>query len=97
MRRIGKSEPTKISALFEVYKKRLRAPQASVVNATIDVIEDLLGVKLTPDLFSYSPTSRILRINARGAMKSEIFLRKEEILTHLTGRLGSQSAPTTIL
>ncbi len=97
MRRVGKSEPTKISALFEVYKKRLRAPQASVIHAAIDVIEDLLGVTLTPELFTYSPTSRILRIHARGAMKSEIFLRKEEILTHLAGRLGAQSAPTTIL
>jgi hypothetical protein len=97
MRRIGKGVPTKIKDLFEVYKKRFRAPQASVVSTAVDVIFDLTGITLTPDLLSYTPQSRILRITARGALKSEIFLHKGEILTHLQGRLGPQSAPTTIL
>jgi hypothetical protein len=97
MKRIGKGVPIKIKDLFEVYKKRFRAPQSSVVNTAIEVIKDLTGITLTSDVLNYTPQSRILRINARGAMKSEIFIHREEILTHIQGRLGPQSAPKTIL
>jgi hypothetical protein len=97
MRKRDDKAPTKISALFEVYKKRLRAPQGSVVAASIEVIEDLLGITVQPTWCEYSPHTRILRINAKGPIKSEIFLQKEEILNHLRGRLGAKSAPTQIL
>jgi hypothetical protein len=96
MRKQG-GAPVKISNLFEVYKKRLRAPQKSVVAAATEVVEDVLGIILKENVCEYSPSSRILRINASGPLKSEIFLHKEEILTHLKGRLGDTSAPTQIL
>ncbi len=80
-----------------MYKKRLRAPQGSVIEAVREVIEDVTGIALTKDMFEYSPHTKILRITARGAIKSEVLLHKDEILTHMKGRLGAQSAPTTIL
>jgi hypothetical protein len=89
--------PTKISDLFEVYKKRLRAPQGSVIAATVEVIHDVLGITIETRFFAYTPTTHVLHIKAPGPIKSEIMLRKEEILNHLKGRLGEKSAPTQIL
>ena len=97
MGRIGKNTPTKISDLFEGYRKRLKAPQGTVVDATVDVIQDLLGITLSPNLVSYTPQSRTLRIHAHGTIRNEIFLRRDEILVHVRGRLGPQNAPTAII
>lgn len=97
MRRVGKGAPTKIGDLFEVYKKKLRAPQGSVIDAAIEVIHDLYGVTLERKHFTYTPHSRTLTIHASGMLKTEIKLRTSEILTHLQGRLGPQSAPKVIL
>lgn len=97
MRRVHKDAPTKIGDLFEVYRKRLRAPQGSVIQTVIEVIHDLLNIDVPKESFSYTPHSRMLRINAHGPLKSEIFLHREEILEHLKGRLGPQDAPKTIL
>jgi hypothetical protein len=97
MRRIGKGVPTKISDLFEVYKKRLRAPQGSVIEASVEVIHDVLGITIDKKHISYMPHSRTLTIKTSGMIKTEVNLKKDEILTHLKGRLGPQNAPTTIL
>jgi hypothetical protein len=97
MRQRREGPPIKISNLFEVYKKRFRAPQGSVVTASVEVVHDLLGITLEARSCEYSPQSRILHIKAHGPMKTEIFLHKEEILAHLKGRLGEKSSPTQIL
>jgi hypothetical protein len=97
MRRTPKDAPTKIGDLFAVYKNRLRAPQKSVTLAAQEVISDLLSVTLDITAFSYTPSTKTLVIRTNGMMKSEIALRKEEILAHLKGRLGEKSAPTTLL
>lgn len=89
--------PKKISALFDVYRKRLKAPQASVVHALCEVVQDLLGITLEEQRVEHDPRTRITRLNIRGAQKSEILLHKEEILTHIKGRVGSQNAPTTLI
>lgn len=99
MRHAGKKEQgqVRIGSLFDVYKKRLRAPQGSVIETAREVIAEVTGIALPKEVFEYTPHTKLLRINARGAQKSEVFLHKEEILAHLKGRLGIPSAPTTIL
>jgi hypothetical protein len=97
MRRVGKGAPTKIGDLFEVYRKRLRAPQSSVIEAAVEVIHDVLGVVVDKKHFSYTPHSRTLTIKTSGMLKTEVNLKKTEILTHLKGRLGPQNAPKNIL
>jgi hypothetical protein len=97
MRRVAKEAPTKISDLFEVYKKRLKAPEKSVIHEVCEVLQDLLNLSLDAKSFSYSPHTRILTVKASGMIKTEIILKKDEILTHLKGRLGTQNAPTTII
>jgi hypothetical protein len=100
MRRIlGKESggPKKIGSLFDVYKKRLRAPQGTVIEVVREVIKDCVGVDLPKSAFSYSPHSKMLTLTVRGPLKTEIFLHKEEILTHVQGRIGVKDAPTLLL
>lgn len=82
-----------ISGLFSKYTTTLKPPQKVVVTATIEVVEDLFGVTLKSESLRYNSASRLLNIAATSTLKSEILLKKEEILTHLRGRLGPQGAP----
>jgi len=95
--RKGRGEITKLGDLFEKYRKTLKAPQGTVIEAFRDVVEDLLSIKIPKEKIKYSPTSKILSIQGGGPIKSEINLNKKEILTHLKGRLGEKSAPKEIL
>lgn len=98
--RLNKKEPTgprPISALFEKYKQTLKAPQGTIITTTIEVIDDLIGVEIAQERVSYKPHSKTLSFRVAGPLKSEILLRKVEILAHLRGRLGAQSAPDKIL
>lgn len=97
MRKHGRGEVVRIGDLFEVYRKKLRAPEKSVIDTALEVIHDLIPQKLTRSMCSYSPHSRILTIRASGLIKTEIMVRKKEILAHLEGRLGSKSTPHEII
>ena len=92
-----RGEITKISNLFDVYKKRLKAPQGTVIDAFIEIVTDLISVTLTKKQCSYSVFNKILYLNVSGPAKMEILIHKKEILTHLKGRLGEKSAPKNIL
>ena len=87
----------KISLLFEAYRKRLRAPQRTVEDAFREVVHDVCGFDIKKEYVSYKPASRTLMITAPGPMKTEILLKKDEVLAHLKGRLGLSSAPKNIL
>lgn len=92
-----RGEVTKLSDLFQVYRERLVAPQGSVVKVLIEVVYDLFHITLKETDCAYTPSSHILKLNVRGPLKTEILLRKKEILTHMKGRLGGKSAPNDIL
>jgi hypothetical protein len=95
--RKARGEITKLSTLFDKYKKILKAPQGTVIESFIEVVEELVGIKIEKSRVTYKVHSRVLAVNAQGPLKNEIRLRKEEILAHLKGRLGEQSAPVEIL
>ncbi len=86
-----------IDSLFDKYKKTLRAPQGSVVKEFVEIVEDILGIRIASDQVRYTVGTKTLSVSVSGPLKSEIKLREVEILTHLSGRLGPQSAPKTIL
>lgn len=88
---------TKISALFEKYTSRLIAPESSVIEAFREVAEDMFGFSVKKEQCSYSAYTKTLKLNLSGPPKSEIMLRKEEVLAHLKGRLGEQNAPQNII
>jgi len=91
------SGPKPLSALFEKYKKTLKAPEATVINTFIEVLDEVLQVSLKASQITFSPSTKLLRIQVGGPIKSEILLHKKELLAHLTGRLGDGSAPKDIL
>lgn len=86
-----------ITNLFEKYAKLLVAPQSTVVLTAVEVIKDLCGFEVQKSALRYSPQSKVLTITVPGPQKSEILMRRSEILAHIEGRVGSKSAPKSIL
>lgn len=86
-----------LGSLFEKYKKQLIAPQGSVKQCFVEVVRDLYGFQVTAQQLEYSVYKKTLTLRVSGPLRSELLLRKEEILTHMKGRLGERSAPTTLL
>ena len=86
-----------LSNLFEKYKKTLRAPQGSVVKVFCEVVEELYGWQIAREKVSYTPATKVLGVAVSGPLKTELKLKQTEILAHLKGRLGSDSAPKEIL
>lgn len=95
--RKDRGEVKKLGDLFEKYRKTLIAPQKTVIDTFIEVVDDILDIQLKPRWVRYTPASRTLALTAPGPVKSEIWLRKDELLAHMKGRLGEKSAPRTIL
>lgn len=85
-----------LSDLFAKYKK-LKPPQAHVVETFVEVVSDVLGVNIQPTKVRYAPHNKTLHVSTAGPIKSEITLHKQELLTHLKGRLGAEHAPSEIL
>ena len=86
-----------LGSLFEKYKKQLIAPQGSVITAFQEVVEDIFGLKIPKENISYSVHNKTISLRISGPLKTEIKLRKDEVIAHLKGRLGEKSAPTDIL
>lgn len=97
MERRRRGEVQKIGDLFEVYKKKLRAPQQTVVNEAHTLIKELYNFDIPKENIHYSPGSKTLSFNTNSQLKTEIALNKKEVLAHLTARLGEKSAPQEIL
>ena len=90
-------EIKKVGDLFEKYKRTLRAPQGVVTDAFIEVVGDLVGIEIPKERLSYSVYNKTLTMRISGPLKSEILLKKKEILTHMKGRIGEQSVPKILL
>lgn len=87
----------KINNLFDKYKKTLRAPQATVVKEFQGVVYELFGSEVNAHQCSYTPQSKTLVLTIGGPLKTEILLRKKEVLLRLKNELGEKSAPKQIL
>lgn len=89
-------EVKKVSDLFEKYKRTLQAPQGVVTSVFIDVVNDLIGIEIPKERLTYSVHNKTLTLQISGPLKTEILLKKKEILTHMKGRLGGASVPKEI-
>ncbi len=87
----------KIGDLFGKYKNILKAPQGVVISAFIEVVDDVLGIKIPKECVSYTVYNKTLTLRISGPLKTEILLKKQEILTHVKGRVGQKSSPKVIL
>ncbi len=85
-----------ITSLFDKYARTLIAPQGTVIAASCEVIGDVCGITVLESNIRYTPHSRVLSLQLRGPERTEVLLRKEEVLIHLQGRLGPKNAPKDI-
>jgi predicted DNA-binding protein YlxM (UPF0122 family) len=92
-----RGEITKLSTLFEKYKKVLKAPQGSVIEAFCELTLELYNLTIAKNSVSYNVHTRVLHLRVAGTLKNEVHIHKKEILTHLKGRLGEHNAPKDIL
>ena len=86
----------KLGDLFSKYQN-LKAPQGHIVEVFCEVTTDLLGVSISTTDVTYTTFNRTLSLKTKSALKSEVLLHKQEILTHLKGRLGPKNCPQEIL
>lgn len=86
-----------LGSLFEKYKKTLKAPEGSVKKEFCEVVADLLEIEIKPEKVSYTPSTRVITLTVGGPLKQEVLLHKQDILTHLQGRLGPKNAPSELI
>jgi len=90
-------ELKKVSDLFSKYREKLIAPQSSVVSALVEVVDDLMGIKIKPEQVDYSTSTRTLHLRLPAVLRQEIQRNKGDILLHLKGRLGERNAPKELV
>jgi len=95
MKRRG--ELIKVGDLFTKYRSSIKAPQGSVIEAAVEVIYDVTGIKLDRSRCQYAVASRTLATNAPALVRQELARYHDEILVHMKGRLGEKSTPTRII
>lgn len=87
----------RMSDLFKKYTDVLRAPQGTVTQAFVDVVEEILGASIKKESCTYSVASKTLVVRAPGMIKSEIQLQKKKIIARMAEKLGPKNIPIEIL
>ncbi len=90
-------ELKQLGSLFTIYKERLQAPQKTVIDEVLVVIEGITGIAIPRKQCTYTPRSRTLSLTCAAPLKQEIKRHEAQIKQLLVERLGAKSAPTTIL
>lgn len=85
-----------LSSLFDAYKKRFKAPQASVVQCFIEVVDEVVGIQLPTEKVTYKTYDRTIILTVSSVLKQEVLLHQEELLAHVKARLGSENSPKAI-
>ncbi|MEZ4200471.1 MAG: hypothetical protein R3B69_02665 [Candidatus Paceibacterota bacterium] len=93
-----KTAPLKpLGGLFEKYKQTLVAPEATVINGFVEVVNDVLGITLDKKRLQYNPNTKIISILGQAVIRSELKANQTEIFTHMKGRFGAKNTPKTII
>ena len=86
----------RLGDLFERYRKRIKAPQASVEKECLIIINELMQFDLKTSQIEYTVSSRTLSLRIPSVLRTEILLKKTEILEKLKAHLGADNCPTHI-
>lgn len=92
-----RGEIRRVGDLFEKYRRTLIAPQRTVIVTFCEVVEEVVGYKLDPKKVKYAPHTKTLSLIGGGPLRSELHMRREELLAHMKGRLGEKNSPAAIL
>ncbi len=92
-----RGEVVKLGSLFDKYKNNLKAPQKTVLEAFVEVVGDVISIKIKSSDCAYNVSTRTLVFKGSSLIKQEIKMHQDEILMHLKGRLGEKSCPYIII
>lgn len=87
----------RIGDLFEKYRTRFKAPQASVEKVCVEVIVELTGYMITVKQVSYTVSTRTISVSVPSLLKTELKFHQTAILKELENRLGKDGCPLVIL
>ena len=85
-----------LGSLLSRYKIHLRAPEGAVIEAFI-AVAGRYDISLTRKECGYNVSTRALSIRSSGPKKTEIFLKKGDLLRAITEVLGTRNAPKDII
>lgn len=94
---MSRGELKKLSSLFDKYKERLIAPERTVIDSFVEVVNDLMGISLDKKKVKYVPSTKTISFVGSGAIRNELKLQEKEILVHVAGRIGEKNAPKRIV
>jgi hypothetical protein len=86
----------RLGDLFERYRTRIKAPQASVEKECLVIIKELTQFDLQLSQVEYTVSTRTLSLRVPSILRTEILLKKSEILEKLKAHLGADNCPTYI-
>lgn len=87
----------RVGDLFEKYRTRFKAPQASVEKECVVVIKEVSGFDLTTNQVAYTVSTRTVSLRVPSVLKSELRFHQQAILQELENRLGKDGCPKVIL
>lgn len=87
----------RVGDLFDKYRARIKAPQATVEKASVQVIKELTGFSVTVEQVTYTVSTRTLSLQVPSVLKTELRFKQQEILVALEQQLGKDGCPRVIL
>ncbi len=83
--------------LFEKYRTRIKAPQATVEKECIQVVLEVTGFNLNLNQVTYTVSTRTISLKVPSILKTELKFHYAAILQILETRLGVDGSPKVIL
>jgi len=83
--------------LFEKYRTRIKAPQATVEKEFIQVVLEVTGFNLSLNQVTYTVSTRTISLKVPSILKTELKFHYTAILQILETRLGVDGSPKVIL
>jgi ADP-ribose pyrophosphatase YjhB (NUDIX family) len=87
----------RVGDLFEKYRLRFKAPQATVEKACVRAIAEVTGYTVREDQVTYTVHTQTLSLQVPSVLKSELRFAQDDILAALERELGETNTSRTIL
>lgn len=86
----------RVGDLFEKYRTKFKAPQATVKKECIIIIKEVSGFDIKIEQIEYSVNTRTVSLQISSLLKSELSFHYPQIILLLNQKLGSDVAPKII-
>lgn len=86
-----------VSNLLQIYRDRIKPPQASVEKEVVACIKKVTGIELQPEQVVYTVSSKTITLRVPSILKTEIKAAQEPLQACLQESLSAQSMPKVLL